>query len=286
VRVRLSTFGAGRLVIGAAHIALRGADASIVPGSDRTLTFSDEPSITLPAGAAVLSDPVNLEIPALSDLVVSIFVPEATGPATWHFAALQTSYVSPPGDFTGSIVMPVDSTRQAWFWLAAVEVTTSKPTGAIVMFGDSITDGNGSTPNTNNRWADHLARRILAQPANRDMSVLNQGLAGNRVSHDGIGSNALARFDCDVLTQTGVTHVIVLAGTNDFLFVSNPAEEVHSNQVIEGLKQLVHRAHALGLTIYGGTLTPFGGVPVGTQEKESSARRSTTGSDLGAHSML
>jgi lysophospholipase L1-like esterase len=268
VRVRLSTFGAGRLVIGAAHIALRGAEAAIVPGSDRTLTFSDEPYITLPAGATVLSDPVDLEIPALSELAVSIFVPEETGPATWHFAAFQTSYVSPPGDFTGSTSMPVDSTRQAWFWVAAVEVATSRQTGAIVAFGDSITDGAGSTPNTNNRWPDHLARRLLAQPGNHDMGVLNQGLAGNKVSHDIIGPNALARFDRDVLTQSGGTHVIVLEGNNDFLFVFNPAEEVHYNQVIEGLKQLVHRAHALGLTIYGGTLTPFGGFPLATPEKE------------------
>jgi lysophospholipase L1-like esterase len=269
VRVRLSTFGASRLVIGAAHIALRSTDAAIVPGSDRRLTFSDEPYITLSAGATVLSDPVDLEVPALSDLAVSIFVPEATGPATWHFAANQTSYVSPPGDFTGSVALPVASTTQAWFWLAAIEVTNFRQTGAIVALGDSITDGNGSTANTNNRWPDHLARRLEAQPGNRSMAVLNQGLAGNRVSHDGIGSNALARFDRDVLTQTGVTHVIILEGNNDFLFVFNPAEEVHYSQVIEGLKQLVHRAHALGLTIYGGTLPPFGGVPLSTPEKDA-----------------
>ena len=268
VRVRLSTFGAGRLVVGAAHIALRSADAAIVPGSDRTLTFSNEPYVTLPAGATLLSDPVDLEIPAQSDVAVSIFLPEATGPATWHFSAFQTSYVSPPGDFTASVVMPVDSPSQAWFWLAAVEVTASKQTGTIVAFGDSITDGAASTPNTNNRWPDHLARRLLAQPGNQNLGVLNQGLSGNKVSHDIIGPNAVARFDRDVLTQTGVTHVIVLEGNNDFLFVFAPGEEVHSNQVIEGLKQLIHRAHALGLTIYGGTLTPFGGFALSTPEKE------------------
>jgi lysophospholipase L1-like esterase len=272
VRVRLSTFGAGRLVVGAAHIALRAADASIVPGSDRTLTFSNEPNITLPAGATVLSDPVDLDVPPLSDLAVSIFVPEETGPASWHFAAFQTSYVSPPGDFTGSIVMPVASTTQAWFWLAAVEVTSSKQTGAIVALGDSITDGAGSSLNTNNRWPDHLARRLMAQPGNRSMGVLNQGLAGNKVSHDIIGPNAVARFDRDVLTQTGVTHVVVLEGNNDFLFVFAPGEEVHYNQVIEGLKQLIHRAHALGLTIYGATLTPFGGFALSTPDKEVKRR--------------
>jgi lysophospholipase L1-like esterase len=269
VRVRLSTFGAGRLVIGAAHVALRSADASIVPGSDRVLTFSNEPHVTLPAGATVLSDPVDLQISALSDLAVSLFVPEETGPATWHFAASQTSYVSPPGDFTASTTMPVDSTRMAWFWLAAVEVATPVETGAIAILGDSITDGNGSTPNTNNRWPDHLARRLLAQPGERHVGVLNQGLAGNKVVNDIIGPNAVARLDRDVLTQTGVTHLIVLAGNNDILFVFMPTEEVHHNQIIEGHKQLIHRAHALGLTVYGGTLPPFGGFGLATPEKEA-----------------
>ena len=151
VRVRLSTFGASALVIGAAHIALRDVGAAIVPGSDRTLTFSGQPSITIPPGALVLSDPVDLDVPALSDLAVSIFVPGSTGPATWHFEALQTSYVSPPGDFTASADMPVDSHRthgahDAWFWLAGVEVMASKQTGAIVTFGDSVTDGTQVYP--------------------------------------------------------------------------------------------------------------------------------------------
>jgi len=270
VRVRLSTFGAGRLEIGSAHIALRATDAAIRPGSDRTLTFSNEPTLVLPAGATVLSDPVDLDVPALSDLAVSIFVPGNTGPATWHFSALETSYVSPPGDFTSNVAMPVDSTRQAWFWLAGVEVMTSKQTGAVVAFGDSITDGMGSTANTNNRWPDHLARRLQAQPGNLNIGVLNQGLAGNKVVLDIIGPNAQARFDRDVLTQPGVTHVIVLEGNNDILFVFDPSEDVHHNQIIEGHKQLIHRVHTLGLTIYGATLTPFGGfAPFSTPEKEA-----------------
>jgi lysophospholipase L1-like esterase len=270
VRVRLSTFGAGRLAIGSAHIALRGAGAAIAPGSDRALTFSNEPSITLPAGATVLSDPVDLDIPALSDVAVSMFFPDSTGPATWHFAAMATSYVSPPGDFTGSVVMPIDSTSQAWFWLAAVEVTTPRQTGAIVAFGDSITDGGGSTPDTNNRWPDHLARRLLTQPGNRNMGVLNQGLSGNKVVLDIIGPNAQARFERDVLAQSGLTHVIVFEGNNDLLFVFSPADDVHYNQIIEGYKQLIHRAHSMGLAVYGGTLTPFGGfAPFSTPEKEA-----------------
>jgi lysophospholipase L1-like esterase len=261
VRVKLSTNGASALVIGAAHIALRDAGDAIVPGSDRTLTFSGNPVITIPTGAQILSDPVNLNVPVLGDLAVSIFVPGITGPATWHFEALQTSYISPPGDFTASAVMPVGTTTtQAWFWLAAVEVTASKQTGAIVCLGDSITDGTASTPDTNNRWPNHLARRLIAQPGNHKMGVLDEGIAGNRILHDIIAPNALARLDRDVLTQTGVTHVIVLEGINDIGFSAFlPAEAVTADEIIAGHQQLIERAHARGLMIYGATLTPFAG---------------------------
>jgi lysophospholipase L1-like esterase len=261
VRVRLSTFGASALLIGAAHVALRAAGADIVPESDRTLTFGGQPSITIPPGAIVISDPVPLQVAALGDLAVSIFVPGSTGPATWHFVALRTSYISPSGDFTGSVVMPVASTTQAWFWLAGVEVVAPEKTGQIVTFGDSVTDGPGSTPDTNNRWPDHLARRLLAQPGNHKMSVVNEAISGNRLLHDGLGPNGLARFDRDVLTQTGVTHVIVLLGNNDIWFgeLIFPSEAVTADQIIQGHRQLIHRARARGLTIYGGTLTPLHG---------------------------
>ena len=261
VRVRLSTFGGRALAIGAAHIALRANDAAIVPDSDRTLTFGGEPSITIPLGAVVISDAVALQVPALADLAVSIFVPGSTGPATWHFLGLQTSYISSEGDFTGTVTMPVASTTLARFWLANVDVTTTKQTGAIVTFGDSVTDGAASTPNTNSRWPDHLARRLLAQPGNRKMGVLNQSITGNRLLHDGIGPNGLARFDRDVLTQTGVTHVIVLLGNNDLWTGETilPAESVTAEEVIQGHRQLIQRAHARGLTIYGATLTPLQG---------------------------
>jgi lysophospholipase L1-like esterase len=262
VRVKLSTNGASALVIGAAHIALRGAGDAIVSGSDRTLTFSGNPVITIPPGAQILSDPVNLNVPALGDLAVSIFVPGITGPATWHFEALQTSYISPPGDFTASAVMPVGTTTtQAWFWLAAVEVVASKQTGAIVCLGDSITDGTASTPDTNNRWPNHLARRLIAQPGNHKMGVLDEGIAGNRILQDIIAPNALARLDRDVLTQTGVTHVIVLEGINDIGFGAFGFTVPTADEIIAGHQQLIERAHARGLKIYGATLTPFEGTP-------------------------
>jgi lysophospholipase L1-like esterase len=261
VRVRLSTFGASALEIGSAHIAIQAGGAAVVPESDRTLTFGGQTSITIPAGAVAVSDPVELSVPALGDLAISIFVPGNTGPATWHFVALQTSYVSPAGDFTGSSVMPVASTTQAWFWLAGVEVTASKKTAAIVTFGDSVTDGNKSSADTNHRWPDQLARRLVEQPGNHQMGVLNESISGNRLLHDGIGPNGLARFDRDVLAQPSTTHVVVLLGNNDLILgdLVFPSEAVSVDDVILGHKQLIERAHARGITIHGGTLTPVQG---------------------------
>jgi lysophospholipase L1-like esterase len=258
VRIRLSAFGAKSLVIGAAHIALQLSGLTIVAGSDRTLTFGGKPTITIPAGALVLSDPVNLNVPALGNLAISIFVPENTGPATWHFEARQTSYVSPAGDFTASATMPGAPAAFAWFWLAGVDVLAPRRTGAIVAIGDSITDGTRSTPDANHRWPDQLARRLMAQPGNHQMGVLNEGIAGGRILHDSLGPSALARFDRDALAQTGVTHVIVQGGGND-VFSLNPAENVTADQVIQGLRQIIERAHEQGLRIFGCTLTPIEG---------------------------
>ncbi|MEO8372413.1 MAG: SGNH/GDSL hydrolase family protein [Candidatus Solibacter sp.] len=271
VRVRLSTFGAKGLVIGAAHIALHvhAAGAATVPGSDRRLTFGGSPSITIPAGALVVSDAVALDVPALGELAVSIFVPGKTAPATWHFEARQSVYISTSGDFTANTVMPVDAAASgfpAWYWLAGVEVTASRQTGAVVAFGDSITDGTNSTQGENKRWPDQLADRLMNQPGNHKMGVLNEGIAGGRILHDSVGPNALARFDRDVLAQTGVTHVVVQLGGND-IGVGwpgglSPAEEVTSDQIIQSHKQLIERAHAKGLKIYGATLTPVQGFVV------------------------
>lgn len=284
LRVRFSTFGAKGLVIGAAHIALRASGTAIVPNSDRTLTFGGKTSITIPPGALVLSDSVELEVPALSDLAVSIFLPENTGPATWHFESRQISYVSPVGDFTASAVLPSVSMPVAWFWLASVDVAASNQTGGIVIFGDSITDGTHSTQDANKRWTDQFSQRLMALPGNRTMGVLNKGIAGGRLLHDSLGPSGLARFDRDVLAQTGVTHVIVQMGNND-IFTLNPAEDVTADQIIQGHKQLIERAHAQGLKIYGCTLNPVEGfllpgtpIPVFSPAGKSSARRSMRGS--------
>lgn len=256
VRVRLSAFGAGRVVIGSAHIALRNSGSAIVPGTDRVLTFGGKASVTIPAGAPVLSDPVDLNVPAFSDLAVSIFVPGKTAPAAWHFESRQTTYISPSGDFTASTIMPSGSTTAtAFFWLAGVEVSASRQTGAIVTLGDSITDGSQSTVDANARWPDRLAVRLMER---HPMGVLNEGIAGGRLLRDSLGPNALARFDRDVLSQSGVSHVIVQLGGND-IFTINPGEEVTVDEVIQGHRQLIERAHEKGLKIYGCTGNPVEG---------------------------
>lgn len=273
VRVVLSNaFGTMPLTIGAAHLALREKDSVIVPRSSRALSFNGRPSATLPAGAVFVSDPVELPVPAMASLEIDLYLPGDTNvpsPVTMHNGAFQTNYVSPPGNHAGAATFPVATTTQSWFLLARVEVSAPQSVGAIIAFGDSITDGSRSTPDTNNRWPNHLARRLVATPG--PMGVLNAGIAGNRVLSDGAfqtGINALARFDRDVLAQTGVTHVVFMEGINDIGNArENPAPS--AEDVIAGHRQLIERAHARGLRMYGATLTPFEGAGYFTQVGEA-----------------
>jgi lysophospholipase L1-like esterase len=277
VRVRLSNaFGTESLLIGAAHIAVRSMNAGTVSGTDRTLTFSGSGSVTIPPGALAVSDSVKLDVPALSDLAVSLYLPGPTGQATWHAAALSTNYVSKPGDFTGAADMPVDRTVTSWFYLTDVEVKATKDTFAVVTFGDSITDGTRSTPDTNHRWPNFLAERLAQHHVK--LSVVDEGIAGNRVLHDLVGPNALARFDRDVLAQPGVGYVTVLLGINDIGDISRlPAvaqpgrapQPVSADEIIAGHRQMITRAHQQGLKILGCTLTPFEGAAYFTPEGET-----------------
>jgi lysophospholipase L1-like esterase len=260
VRLRLSTFGANALVVDAAHIALSAGDSSIVAGSDRALTFGGRTSIVIPPGAPVVSDPVEMTVSDLANLAVSLFVPGATGPATWHFDSRQISYISPPGDFTGATVMPLDPqspTTQSWFWLAGIEVLAPRHSGAIAALGDSVTDGDQSSVSRNHRWTNELVRRLVHQDKHA-MGMLNEGLDGNRLLHDVLGPNGLARFDRDVLSQPGLAYVIVQLGNND-IFTIDPSETVTVDQIIQGHKQLIERGHAEGVKIFGCTLTPVQG---------------------------
>jgi lysophospholipase L1-like esterase len=266
LRVVLSnTFGTTPLEVGAARVALRGK-AAIVAGSARPLTFSGRAATSIPAGATVVSDPVDLSVPQAADLAIDVYLPGNTAsgssPLTMHSTGLSTGYVSAPGNHTGAAVLPVARTVQSWHFLARVEVRAPAAVGAVVTFGDSITDGTRSTPDTNNRWPDHLARRFAA--AGIRMGVLNAGIGGNQVLIDGNGVNALARFDRDVLVQPGITHVTVLVGINDIRRTS-PSPET----LIAAYRQLILRARAAGLRIYGATLTPCEGASRWTKEVEA-----------------
>lgn len=281
LRIRVSNeFGAVPLHIGEARLALRQADAAIVPGSDRALTFSGSRSITIPAGAPAVSDPVALHVPALSDVAVSLHFPGQVQASTTHEHTFQTNYVSTPGNFTAAGVLPTESTMFSWPFLTEVDVRSRAKT--LVTFGDSITEGAITTLDANRRWPDLLARRLqsaaMAPPApdagkelahrNPAIGVVNRGIGGNRLLRDSGGNGlagraALARFDRDVLATAGVEHVIVLLGINDIGVPgtpgSAPERAVTADDLIAGYRQLIARAHLKGLTIYGGTMTPFEG---------------------------
>ncbi|TDH61433.1 SGNH/GDSL hydrolase family protein [Dankookia rubra] len=261
LRLRLTnSYGAQTLVVGAVHVARAAEGSGIRPGTDRPVTFAGQPGASIPPGAVLVSDPVDLAVPALSDLAVSLYVPQDTGPATQHTLGVQTSYVT-AGDATGAESFPPDAaTILTRPFLSNVEVLGTPQSYAVVTLGDSITDGYNSTVDANARWPDQLARRLRAQYGNR-VAVSNAGISGNRVLHDAIGPNALARFDRDVLVQAGARFVTVLEGINDigFSVALAPAEAVTAEQIIAGYRQLIARAHDQGLTIYGCTLTPFQG---------------------------
>ena len=255
VRVVLTnTFGTAPLDIGAGRVALRLKESEIVPESSRALTFGGRSSASVPAGAVMVSDPVTLTVPALSDLVVDLHLPGDTGagssPLTRHLFALQTNYVSTAGDRTGAAQFPVDSTTTSWFFLARVEVVAPAEVSAVAALGNSITDGAQSTTDANSRWPDHLARMLASRAV--PMGVVNLGIAGNQLLNGGFGPPALARFDRDVLAAPGVSHLVVMEGINDI-----GQTGVGADDLITGHLQIIERAHAAGLTVIGATLTPF-----------------------------
>jgi lysophospholipase L1-like esterase len=278
VRVVLSNrYGTAPLAIGAAHLALRDKDSVIQQASGRPLTFSGKPTFTIPAGAVAYSDPVNLTVPQMGDLAIDLYLPGTTdtpAPLTMHNGAFQTNYISEAGNHAGSAKVPVSGTTQNWFIVHRVEVAAPNSVGGLVTFGDSITDGTRSTPDTNNRWPDHLARRMLSQATPLRMGVMNAGIAGNRVLSDAVftaGINAQARFDQNVLAQPGVTHVVFMEGINDIGGGrENPSPS--ADEVIGAHKQIIERAHARGLKIFGATLTPFYGAAYYTEVGEAKRR--------------
>jgi lysophospholipase L1-like esterase len=272
VRVQLSNaFGTEALHIGAAHIALHGKDSAIVAGSDKALTFSGHPSVSIPAAAEIFSDPLDFEVPALGDLVISVYVPVEAA-STIHLTGLHTTYISQPGDFTGAAAIDNPTTRELWYWIDGVDVIAPEKSAAIVAFGDSITDGATSTPNTDSSWPSQLAIRLAADKKTAGLAIINEGISGNRLLGDGAGINALARFDRDVLSQPGVKYLIILEGIND-IGIGNipgapPSESPSTDDLIAAHKQMIERAHMHGIKVIGATLTPYVGAGYATERGE------------------
>jgi lysophospholipase L1-like esterase len=274
VRIKVSNaFGDQPLRIGAAHIARRSAAADIDPISDRTLTFNGHSSSTIPARSMVVSDPVDLDVPALSDLAISLFLPETTLAMTLHILAMQTNYLSAnTGDSTAAAKFPFAKTIHSWPFLTGVDVGASPGGAAIVAFGSSLTDGDGSTLDTNRRWPDVLAERLQNGAKQKaEVGVLNLGIIGNRLLNDSpqqpgfpygaaLGQAGLARFERDVLAQAGVKYVIVGLGINDIAFpgsLTPLSEMMTAESMISGYRQLIARAHQKGIRVMGTTNPPF-----------------------------
>ncbi len=258
-RVALSNeYGSRPLVIGGAHVALTDSEAKIVHGSDRPLTFGGEARVIIPPGAKVVSDPTDLDVPPLGKLSVSLFLPEATPLSTFHWDGRQTAYIA-TSNLVGADDIKAESTISARVFVSGILVDAPKDARAVVTMGDSITDGNGSTPDANSRWPDFLAKRL----ADKNVAVLNAGISGARLLQDHMGANALARFERDVLSQPHVKAVILLMGINDIAWPGSSfapdAPPVTSAAVIAGYRHLIARARTHGVRIIGATLTPFEG---------------------------
>lgn len=263
VRIRLTNeYGERALVIGAAHIAVRDTGTAIRSETDRVLTFGGHSTVTLRPGAVMISDPIAFNVPALTDLSVSLWVKDTIRATTRHALGLQANYVSAHGDLTSVARFTPDTTIMQWLWLTGVDVVNPRGTGVIVAIGNSITDGAASTPGTNSRWPDVLARRLLAS-GEPPKAVVNAGISGGRVLAPVAGPSALARFDRDVLMQPGVTHVILLEAINDLTrgtASTDPRDTVTVQDIIAGYQQLITRAHERGVMVFGATLTPVGGL--------------------------
>lgn len=275
VRIRLSNaFGTAAVTVGAAHVALAANASGIVPGSDHALTFGGRPSVSIPPGAPVLSDAVDLKVVPFAEITVSIYLPEKTPASALHFWGQHETYISGPGDLSAKPDIPTPTIKMSWYWLADLEVWASDGTGATVALGDSITDGVGAKQGDYPDWPDILANRLAAEKGCPSLAVINEGISGNRILHDGAGISALARLDRDVLAQPGVVNVIVLEGINDIGFphvkLRSPkdttpkempfaGELVTAQELMMGLRQIIERAHQHGIRVFGATLTPYEG---------------------------
>jgi lysophospholipase L1-like esterase len=291
MRIRFSNeCGNQPLPIGAAHIALVSKDDKIIAASDRTLTFSGKGSTRIPPGAPMLSDPVDLKFPAFSEIAVSIFLPVNVDNVTFHLAGQKPTYISEPGNFTATAEIPNATTKPSWFFLSGLEVFAPGQTMTILALGDSITDGVGAEQGDYNDWPNLLANRLAAQKGLPEMAVVNTGIGGNRVLHNGAGISTLARFDRDVLARPGIGGIILLEGINDIgwprmkLPAPGPGDPARGNSsaespfanefvdaqdIIAGYQQIIDRAHQHGIRVFIATMLPYEGADYFTEDGEA-----------------
>jgi lysophospholipase L1-like esterase len=276
VRVKLSNeYGIGALIIGSAHIAVQSTGASVVPESDRTLTFGGQTSVVIPQGTVALSDPVNLSAPSNTSLAISLYVPQNTGFATYHENATQTAYISGPGDFSAAIAFPVQETGTSRYWLTFVEVLQQNRVGVLAVFGDSVSEGATTTLDANRRATDVLSRWFNPPRGPARLATLNQSTGCGRLLRDICGTSGLSRFERDVLNAAGITHVVLALGLGDIIFptaVGDPTQIVSADEIIAGIRQLIRRERMRGLKVYGATISPNEGTTfpnVHTPENEA-----------------
>lgn len=267
LRIRFTNaYGEAPLAIGAARVAILNADGSERPDSSRRLGFGGRASVSVPRGAAFLSDTVDLPVEAGAKIAVTLYLPGDTGPCTCHPTGNDRLEISAPGDFSAAPFQPA-STGTTRAFLAAVEVDAPAAARAVATLGDSITDGVGATGGADRRWPDFLARRLGGR-----WGVANEGISGNRVLNDGAGVNALARLDRDVLALPGVDTLILLEGVNDlglsFGYITGPLADVihqsaqdriNADDLIAACRQIIVRAHARGIRVIGATILPYKG---------------------------
>ncbi|MGD0251634.1 MAG: SGNH/GDSL hydrolase family protein [Verrucomicrobiota bacterium] len=255
LRVRFSNvFGTDPVTLSSIHLALSAGGSAIKTGSDKALTFHGKPSVTIPAGESVLSDSFDFDLAPLSDLAVTIHFGGTSAAVTGHPGSRTTSYLQ-AGDWVSAPDLPKAAKTEHWYILDGIDVLAGNSSAAIVTLGDSITDGRGSGTDKNDRWPDDLASRLQADKGTANIAVLNEGIGGNCVLHGGLGPMALSRFDRDVLSQSGVRWLIVLEGVNDIGGSSNQAV---ATNLIAAFEEIINKAHARNIRIYGATILPFG----------------------------
>jgi lysophospholipase L1-like esterase len=265
-RVRLSNrYGAKPLMIGHATVALPWLDSGpgdLRPGTIHEVSFAGQRSVTVPPGGVVLTDPITMDVPALGDVAISIYLPGVTGPPTLHNLSRTTSYIGTGDHASSPTGASLSITYRSWYYISALDVLNRSGAGAIVVMGDSITDGNGSTNNTNRRWTNFLAARLHEAAGNSMPGVLNVAMGGNRLGEDGgqfqhpeFGESASARFAEDVLSQSGARAVIIALGIND-IWITNSSPDL----IISHLLQLSALAHQAGLEVFVCTLGPWKGL--------------------------